>query len=55
MSSQITIHNPTMERIEKITGKKFLKGGDKLINEALDKFENLQNQTKDNQHQGAVF
>lgn len=32
---QIIIQNSTIERIERITGKKLLRGGDKMINEAL--------------------
>jgi len=54
MSSQVTIHETTMKRIEHITGKRFIKGGDRLINECLDKFENSQDKINDNQY-GAVF
>ena len=37
--TQIIMKIPTMERIERITGKKFIRGGDRLINEALDKLQ----------------
>lgn len=36
---QLVVHYSTIDRIEKITGKKITKGGDKLINEALDILE----------------
>ena len=34
--SQIKIHDSTIDRIEKITGKKTLRGIDKSINDAFD-------------------
>ena len=34
--TQVIIKNRTIERIEKITGKKFIRGGDRLINEVMD-------------------
>jgi len=34
--TQIIIKDRTIERIEKITGKKFIRGGDRLINETID-------------------
>ena len=34
--AQIIVKNNTIDRIEKITGKKFTRGGDKLINELMD-------------------
>ena len=37
--TQIIMKNQTIERIERITGKKFIRGGDRLINEALDKLQ----------------
>ena len=37
--TQTIIKDQTIERIEKITGKKFIRGGDKLINEVIDKLE----------------
>ena len=37
--TQLVVHYSTIDRIEKITGKKITKGGDKLINEALDILE----------------
>ena len=37
--AQIVIRNSTIDRIEKITGKKLLRGGDKMINEAIDILE----------------
>ena len=37
--TQIVIQNSTIDRIERITGKKLLRGGDKLINEAIDILE----------------
>jgi len=37
--TQIVIQNSTIDRIEKITGKKLLRGGDKMINEAIDILE----------------
>ena len=37
--TQVIIKNQTIEKIEKITGKKFIRGGDKLINEVIDKLE----------------
>jgi len=39
--TQIVISYSTIDRIEKITGKKLLRGGDKLINEALNILEKL--------------
>ena len=39
--TQIVISYSTIDRIEKITGKKLLRGGDKLINEALNILEEL--------------
>jgi len=41
--SQIVIQYSTIDRIEKITGKKLLRGGDKLINEAIDILESKKN------------
>ena len=37
--TQLVVHYSTIDRIEKITGKKITKGGDKLINEAFDILE----------------
>jgi len=37
--TQVIIKDRTIERIEKITGKKFIRGGDRLINEVIDKLE----------------
>ncbi|HJW19789.1 MAG TPA: hypothetical protein VJ571_04455 [Candidatus Nitrosotalea sp.] len=37
--AQIYIRDETIDRIEKITGKKFTRGGDKLINAAFDLLE----------------
>ena len=37
--TQLVIKDSTLDRIEKITGKKIIRGGDKLINEALDILE----------------
>jgi hypothetical protein len=34
--AQIVITNETIERLESISGKKFSRGGDRLINEAID-------------------
>ena len=34
--TQTIIKDQTIERIEQITGKKFIRGGDRLINEAID-------------------
>jgi len=41
--AQIVIRDSTIDRIEKITGKKLLRGGDKMINEALNILEELKN------------
>jgi len=41
--TQLVIRYSTIDRIEKITGKKILRGGDKLINEALDILEGGKN------------
>ena len=41
--AQIVIKNSTIDRIEKITGKKLLRGGDKMINEAIDILEGGKN------------
>ena len=41
---QIVIRNSTIDRIEKITGKKLLRGGDKMINEAIDILESGNNE-----------
>jgi len=41
--TQLVIKNQTIERIEKITGKKIIRGGDRLINEALDILERINN------------
>ena len=37
--TQLVVRYSTIDRIEKITGKKITKGGDKLINETLDILE----------------
>lgn len=37
--SQIKVSFETIERLEKITGKHIIRGGDKIINEALDILE----------------
>ena len=42
--AQIVIRNSTIDRIEKITGKKLLRGGDKMINEAMDILESESNE-----------
>ena len=34
--TQVIVKDRTIERIEKITGKKFIRGGDRLINEVID-------------------
>ena len=34
--TQIKISDSTIDRIESITGKKFIRGGDRLINEMID-------------------
>jgi len=41
--AQIVIRDSTIDRIEKITGKKLLRGGDKMINEALNILEEIKN------------
>jgi len=41
--AQIVIRDSTIDRIEKITGKKLLRGGDKMINEALNILEKIKN------------
>jgi len=41
--AQILIRDSTIDRIEKITGKKLLRGGDKMINEALNILEEINN------------
>jgi len=35
--AQIFLRDATIDRIEAITGKKFTRGGDRLINEMIDK------------------
>ena len=42
--AQIILQNSTIDRIEKITGKKLLRGGDKMINEALNLLEAKKNE-----------
>jgi len=42
--AQIILQNSTIDRIEKITGKKLLRGGDKMINEALNLLEDKKNE-----------
>jgi len=42
--TQIILQNSTIDRIEKITGKKLLRGGDKMINEALNLLEAKKNE-----------
>ena len=37
--AQVIIKDKTIDRIEAITTKKFIRGGDRLINEALDLLE----------------
>jgi len=37
--TQLVVKTETIERIERITGKKLLRGGDKMINEAIDILE----------------
>lgn len=34
--TQVIVKDRMIERIEKITGKKFIRGGDHLINEVID-------------------
>ena len=34
--TQVIVKDRTIERIEKITGKKFIRGDDRLINEVID-------------------
>ena len=34
--AQIVVKDQTIDRIEKISGKKFTRGGDRLINEVID-------------------
>jgi hypothetical protein len=41
--AQIHIRDQTINRIEAITGKKFTRGGDRLINEAIDILEKKAN------------
>lgn len=37
--TQLVIRIETIQRVEKITGKHIIRGGDKIINEALDILE----------------
>jgi len=37
--AQIVVKDETIDKIEKITGKKFTRGGDRLINEVIDILE----------------
>lgn len=37
--TQIVVKDETIERLEKISGKKFSRGGDRLINEVINKLE----------------
>jgi len=37
--AQLLVKDRTIDRIEKITGKKITRGGDRLINEAIDILE----------------
>ncbi len=41
--AQIHIKDQTIDRIEKITRKKFTRGGDRLINEVIDILEMRKN------------
>jgi len=43
--TQIVIKDRTIERLERISGKKFCRGGDRLINEALDNLEEITHAT----------
>jgi len=38
--SQLLIKSDTIRRLEKITGQHIIRGGDRIINEALDILEN---------------
>ena len=49
---QIQLADQTVERIEAVTGKKFSRGGDKLINEVLNIAEGLE---PDNTAPGVVM
>ena len=40
--TQLVVKLETIQRLEKITGKHILRGGDKIINEALDILEEIQ-------------
>lgn len=42
--AQLLVKNNTIDRIEKITGKKITRGGDRLINEAIDILEGVKNE-----------
>jgi len=41
--AQLLVKDRTIDRIEKITGKKITRGGDRLINEAIDILEGVIN------------
>ena len=41
--AQLLVKDRTIDRIEKITGKKITRGGDRLINEAIDILEDAKN------------
>ena len=41
--AQLLVKDRTIDRIEKITGKKITRGGDRLINEAIDILEGTKN------------
>ena len=41
--AQLLVKDRTIDRIEKITGKKITRGGDRLINEAIDILEGKKN------------
>jgi len=41
--AQLLVKDRTIDRIEKITGKKITRGGDRLINEAIDILEGAKN------------
>ncbi len=50
--TQLVVRYSTIDRIEKITGKKITKGGDKLINEALDILERTNDDVVDASTEG---
>lgn len=48
--AQTIIKDETIKRIERVIGRRFFRGGDRAINEALDKMQNkikeLENESK---------